>query len=70
MLGIDPDLNQAMRMAAWEVVSFLVKEKGLTPGDALSLASIGVDFQVAEAVDGRQVIAGKIPKSLFKSPPH
>jgi acetamidase/formamidase len=68
MLGIDPDLNQAMRMATWEVVNFLVKEKGLTPGDALSLASIGVDFHVAEAVDGRQVIAGKISKSLFKTP--
>jgi acetamidase/formamidase len=67
LLGIDADLNQAMRMATWEVINFLVKEKGLSASDAFSLASIGVDFRVAEAVDGRQVIAGRIPKKLFAS---
>ena len=48
-----------------EVVAYLVAEKGLTPADALSLSSIAVNFHVAEAVDGRQVVAGKIPKSIF-----
>ena len=28
-------------------------------------ASIAINFHVAEAVDGRQVVAGKIPKSIF-----
>jgi acetamidase/formamidase len=65
LMGIDADLNRAMRMAVWQVVNFLVTEKGLTQADALSLASIAIDFRVAEAVDGRQVIAGRIPKSLF-----
>ena len=54
-----------MRMAAWEVVNFLVLEKGLTPAQAFSLASIAVDFHVAEAVDLTQLVSGKIPKSLF-----
>jgi acetamidase/formamidase len=31
----------------------------------LSLASIAVNFHVAEAVDGRQVVAGKVPKAIF-----
>ena len=65
LMGIDTDLNRAMRLAAWQVVQFLVTDKGLTQADALSLASIAVDFHVAEAVDGTMVIVGKIPKSLF-----
>ena len=65
LLGIDRDLNRAMRKATLEVVDFLVKEKGLTPAKAFSLASIAVDFHIAEAVDDTQVVAGKIPKNLF-----
>ncbi len=65
MMGIDLDLDRALRMAVREVVSFLVEEKGLTPDQAFSLASIAVDFHVAEAVDLTQLVSGKIPKSLF-----
>ncbi len=65
LIGIDRDLNRAMRKAALEVVDFLVKEKGLTPAKAFSLASIAVDFHIAEAVDDTQVVAGTIAKSLF-----
>ncbi len=67
MMGIDLDLDRALRMAVREVVSFLVEEKGLTPDKAFSLASIAVDFHVAEAVDLTQLVSGKIPKSLFLS---
>ena len=65
LMGIDIDLNRATRLAVTEVVSFLVEEKGLAPSKAYSLASIGVDFRVAEAVDLTQVVTGRIPKSLF-----
>ena len=65
MMGIDLDLNRAMRIATMEVVEFLVEEKGLTQAKAFSLASVAVDFRVAEVVDGTQVITGNIPKSLF-----
>ena len=65
VMGIDLDLDRALRMAVSEVVSFLVAERGLTPDKAFSLASIAVDFQVAEAVDLTQVVSGRIPKSLF-----
>lgn len=65
MMGIDLDLDRALRMATWEVVNFLVTERGLSPAKAFSLASIGVDFHVAEAVDLTQLVSGKIPKSLF-----
>jgi len=65
LMGIDLDLDRATRHATWEVVDFLVKEKGLTPDKALSLASIAVDFRVSEVVDHTQVVTGYIPKSIF-----
>jgi acetamidase/formamidase len=66
MMGIDLDLDRAMRLAVQEVVNFLVAEKGLEPGYAYSLSSIAVDFAVGEAVDQTQIVTGKIPKSIFK----
>ena len=65
IMGIDLDLDRATRNATWEVVDFLVKEKGLTPAKALSLASIAVDFRVSEVVDLTQVVTGYIPKDIF-----
>jgi acetamidase/formamidase len=65
VMGIDQDLNRAMRMATLEAVNFLVQEKGLTPAKAFSLCSLAVDFRVSEAVDDTQNVSGYIPKSLF-----
>jgi acetamidase/formamidase len=69
MMGIDLDLDRAMRLAVQEVVEFLIAEKGMEPGYAYSLASIAVDFHVGEAVDLTQIVTGKIPKSIFKGVP-
>jgi acetamidase/formamidase len=66
LMGIDHDLDRAMRFALIDVVDFLVKEKGFTVPKAYSFASISVDFHNAEVVDGTQVVTGKIPKKLFK----
>jgi acetamidase/formamidase len=68
LMGIDTDLNRATRKAVVETVDFLVKEKGLSPAKALSLCSIGIDFRIAEVVDGTQVVVGSIPKALFRKP--
>ena len=65
IMGIDLDLDRAARIATYEVVDFLVEEKGLTPSKALSLASIAVDFRVSEVVDLTQVVTGFIPKEVF-----
>ena len=68
-MGIDLNLDVAMREATRETVAFLQERFGLTPADAYALASIAVDFRVAEAVDSTQVIYGMIPKKLFKNNP-
>lgn len=66
LMGIDLDLDRALRVAVQEVVNFLVEEKGLAPGYAYSLASVAVDFHVGEAVDQTQLVTGKIPKGIFR----
>jgi acetamidase/formamidase len=68
-MGMDLDLNVAMKNAVQETVNFLRQTKGLSAADAYSLASIGVDFRVAEAVDAVQMVYGMIPKKLFRQNP-
>jgi acetamidase/formamidase len=65
LMGIDLDLDRAMRKATLEAIAFLVEEKKMTAAKAFSLASLAVDFQVAEAVDLAQLVAAKIPKDIF-----
>ncbi len=65
-MGVDRDLNVAMKAATQEAVNFLMQEKGLNARDAYQLASIAVDFRIAEAVNLNQVIYGMIPKNVFK----
>ncbi len=64
-MGIDQDLNAALKAATQETVKFLEEEKGLGAKDAYELTSIAVDFRVAEAVNLKKVVYGMIPKSLF-----
>ena len=65
MMGIDWDLDRAMRFAVQDTVDFLVQEKGMTPAKAYSFASINVNYRAAEVVDGTQVVTGLIPKDVF-----
>jgi acetamidase/formamidase len=68
-MGMDLDLDVAMKQAAQETVNFLRDRKGLSAADAYALASIAVDFRVAEAVDAVQMVYGAIPKKIFKGNP-
>jgi len=68
VMGMDEDLNLALKNAVLEAVDFF-KRRGLGETEAYSLASIGVHFAVAEAVDQNLVIYGMIPKALFKTNP-
>lgn len=65
LMGIDLDLDRALRKAVVATVDFLVEERGLTRPRAFSLASIAVDFRVAEAVDLTQVVTAFVPKAIF-----
>ncbi len=65
-MGLDMELNMAMRMAILQTIGFLKEKKNLEFLDALSLASVGVDFEVTQVVDQTKGIHAMIPKSLFK----
>jgi len=65
-MGLDPDLTQALILAVRETIDFFVTEKHLSREDAYALASVAVDFNVTQAVDGTKGIHGMIPKSIFK----
>src|SRR5688572_26242169 len=64
-MGIDRDLNLALKHAVQETVDFLMQEKGVDAKTAYAIASIAVDFRVAEAVNLNQMVYGMIPKNLF-----
>ncbi len=65
-LGLDLSLDIAMKNAVQETVDLLEQKGGMTAAEAYAVASMGVDFKVAEAVDSVQVIYGTIPKKFFK----
>jgi acetamidase/formamidase len=68
-LGLDLDLNTAMKTAVRETVELLQEKAGVTAAEAYAIASMGVDFKVAEAVDSVQLIYGTVPKKFFKQNP-
>src|SRR5207245_781659 len=65
VIGMDADLDVALKQAAVETIAFLQREKGLSPADAYSLASIAVNYTIGEAVDQVQMVYGAIPKKIF-----
>jgi acetamidase/formamidase len=64
-MGLSPDLLEATKGAVRETIDFLVNEKKLTREDAYTLASVAIDFDITQAVDGTLGVHGMIPKSLF-----
>ena len=65
-MGLDPDLTQATKIALHETLDFLMKEKKLSREEAYMLASVAVDFEITQLVDGTTGVHGMIPKSIFK----
>jgi acetamidase/formamidase len=65
IMGMDENLDVAMHKAIEASVAFLGEAKGMNFFDALSLNSIGIDYEVTEVVDVTKVISAMIPKSLF-----
>jgi acetamidase/formamidase len=65
-IGLDPDLNKAMRQAITESIDYIGEINGYDFFKAFTLSSIGVDFRVTQVVDGTQGIHAMIPKAMFK----
>jgi acetamidase/formamidase len=65
-MGIDKDLDEAMKIAVREAVDLIVAEKKLDRDDAYMLCSVAVDFHVTQVVDGTKGVHAMIPKAIFK----
>src|ERR1700682_411051 len=65
-MGLNPDLTEALKTAVRETIDFLVAEKHLSREDAYMLCTVGVDFNITQAVDGTKGVHAMIPKSIFK----
>lgn len=66
-IGLDPDLDLAMRQAITEGIAYIGDINGYDFLKAFTLSSIAVDFRVTQVVDGTKGIHGMIPKSIFKT---
>lgn len=65
-MGLDKDLDEAMKIAVREAIDLIAAEKGLDRDDAYMLCSIAVDFRVTQVVDGTKGVHAMIPRSIFK----
>jgi acetamidase/formamidase len=64
-MGIDADLNKAVRIAVDEAVDFLMAQRNLSRADAYMLASVAVDLHITELVDINKGVHAMIPKKIF-----
>jgi acetamidase/formamidase len=66
-MGLDKDLTEATKIAVREAIDFLASEKHLSRDDAYMLASVAVDFNITQLVDGTKGVHAMIPKAIFKA---
>ena len=65
-MGLNADLDEAAKIAASEMLDFLVETKGLSREDAYLLASAAMDLMVTQVVDGTKGIHAMMPKAIFQ----
>jgi acetamidase/formamidase len=64
-MGLDPDLNEATKMAVREMIDYLTTEKHLPRDDAYMLSSVAADLRITQLVDGTKGAHMMIPKAIF-----
>jgi acetamidase/formamidase len=64
-VGLDPDLNEAMKKATREAIRFLSEMEGVDRATAMAYLSAAADFEVSQVVDRTKGIHGLIRKQDF-----
>ena len=64
-MGLNPDLNEAARMATREMIDFLMSQKGMSRDEAYILCSLAADLRVTQLVDDTKGIHAMLAKSIF-----
>ena len=68
-MGLDPQIDKAIRIAAEETVDYLSTVRGLSREDSYMLMSVAIDLRLTQLVDGTKGAHAMIPKSLFRARP-
>ncbi len=66
LMGFDPLLDNAAKMALRETISFLGEVKGMSRDDAYTLCSLAVDLRVTQIVNGWKGVHAMLPKALLE----
>ncbi|MCH9673620.1 MAG: acetamidase/formamidase family protein [Gammaproteobacteria bacterium] len=64
-MGINEDLNQAMKQALREMIRFICERSNLSREQAYSFCSLAVDFRVTQTVNGEKGIHGMLKKGVL-----
>ena len=65
LFGLDTDLDEALKKAVKNTIDFITWNYGIDRRTAYAIASMGVDFVIAEAVNMMKNVEALVPKSLF-----
>ncbi|OGL59191.1 MAG: amidase [Candidatus Tectomicrobia bacterium RIFCSPLOWO2_12_FULL_69_37] len=65
LMGFDPILDNAAKMALRETIAFLGELRGMSRDDAYTLCSLAVDLRVTQIVNGSKGVHAMLPKALF-----
>lgn len=68
-MGFNPDLKTATEHALRDMLDYLVTEKNLSRDDAYMLASVAVDMEITQLVDGNVGVHAMLPKQVFTARP-
>jgi acetamidase/formamidase len=64
-MGFSRDLKEATEHALRDMIDFLMTEKHMTRDDAYMLASVAVDMNITQLVDGNVGVHAMCPKKIF-----
>ena len=64
-MGLNEDLDQAMKQALREMIALICERSSLTPDQAYQFCSLAVDFHVTQTVNGEKGIHGMLRKGLL-----
>ncbi len=65
LMGFDPILDNAAKMALRETIDFLGESRGMGRDDAYTLCSLAVDLRVTQIVNGVKGVHAMLPKDIL-----
>lgn len=65
LMGFDPILDNAAKMALRETIRFLGELRGMSKDDAYTLCSLAVDLRITQIVNGVKGVHAMLPKRIL-----